>query len=67
MNKNPCKYNPGVDCEGGKCWLCGWNPSVSAKRAKEADKKIKLKKEYEKIKAGRSWVWRYREVETVED
>lgn len=31
---NSCKYNCGVQCSGGECDSCGWNPAV-AKRRKE--------------------------------
>ena len=24
-----CLYNAGVDCNGGKCDMCGWNPNKS--------------------------------------
>lgn len=28
----PCQYNAGVDCSGGNCFKCGWNPEVEQKR-----------------------------------
>lgn len=27
-----CRFNGQVDCRGGKCYACGWNPAVSERR-----------------------------------
>ena len=27
-----CKFNRGVNCDGGNCNNCGWNPEVEKKR-----------------------------------
>lgn len=36
-----CKFNVYITCpaEGRKCYKCGWNPLVEAKRKKEAKSK----------------------------
>ena len=69
MTGDKCKYNPAIDCGGGDCERCGWNPAVTAERIRvlRIRRKLARGERMAKKSKDRSWVWRYREVETVED
>lgn len=32
-----CRYNEGVDCNGGECAICGWNPNKEHKETPAQD------------------------------
>ena len=67
MNFDRCRFNTNIMCDTHKCDKCGWNPEVEKERIADIRARFAMARELLKGNTtGKSWVWRYRQVEGVE-